>query len=58
MLTGPDPHTVFPLANYDRLCFLKNIITHPNIIVGDFTYYDDFDTVENFNGMSGTILTL
>jgi virginiamycin A acetyltransferase len=48
MLTGPDPHTVFPLANYDRLCFLKNIITHPNIIVGDFTYYDDFDTVENF----------
>jgi virginiamycin A acetyltransferase len=48
MLTGPDPRTVFPLANYDRLCFLKNIITHPNIIIGDYTYYDDFDTVENF----------
>ena len=48
MQNGPDHNTVFPLANYDRLCFLKNIITNPNIIVGDFTYYDDFNTVENF----------
>lgn len=48
MQNGPDHNTVFPLANYDRLCFLKNIITNPNIIVGDYTYYDDFETVENF----------
>ena len=48
MQNGPDHNTVFPLANYDRLCFLKNIITNPNIMVGDFTYYDDFNTVENF----------
>lgn len=48
MQNGPDHNTVFPLANYDRLCFLKNIITSPNIIVGDYTYYDDFNTVENF----------
>ncbi len=34
MQNGPDPNNVFPLANYDRLCFLKNIITNPNIIVG------------------------
>lgn len=47
-MTGPDNNTKFPLANYDRLCFLKNIITHPNIIVGDYTYYDDFENVENF----------
>jgi virginiamycin A acetyltransferase len=26
-----------------RLVYLKNIITNPNIIVGDYTYYDDFD---------------
>ncbi len=45
---GPDKDTKFPLANYDRLCFLKNVITNPNIIVGDYTYYDDFETVENF----------
>lgn len=44
----PDCNTIFPLDNYDRLCFLKNIIKNPNIIVGDYTYYDDFEDVENF----------
>ena len=44
----PDKNTAFPLANYDRLCFLKNVVKNPNIIVGDYTYYDDFETVENF----------
>ncbi|WP_020568653.1 CatB-related O-acetyltransferase [Neolewinella persica] len=47
-MSAPNPTTKFPLANYDRLCFLKNIITNPNIEVGDYTYYDDFETVENF----------
>ena len=27
---------------------MKNIIKNPNIIVGDYTYYDDFENVENF----------
>lgn len=44
----PDKNKKFPLENYNRLCFLKNIITNPNIIVGDYTYYDDFETVDNF----------
>lgn len=44
----PDKNEKFPLANYNRLCFLKNIITNPNIIVGDYTYYDDFEDVGNF----------
>ncbi|MEM0994573.1 MAG: CatB-related O-acetyltransferase [Bacteroidota bacterium] len=44
----PDPATIFPLQGYDRLCFLKNIIKNPNIIVGDYTYYDDFEDVANF----------
>ena len=47
-MTGPDKNQKFPLQNYDRLCFLKNIIKNPNIIVGDYTYYDDFENVENF----------
>ncbi len=47
-MNGPDKHIKFPLHNYDRLCFLKNIVKHPNIIVGDYTYYDDFENVENF----------
>lgn len=45
---GPDKNTRFPLAHYKRLCFLKNIITNPNIEVGDYTYYDDFEDVLNF----------
>ncbi len=44
----PDSNQKFPLENYDRLCFLKNVIKNPNIIVGDYTYYDDFENVENF----------
>lgn len=44
----PDKNKKFPLENYNRLCFLKNVVTNPNIIVGDYTYYDDFETVENF----------
>lgn len=42
------PSTVFPLAGYDRLCFLKNVVDHPQISIGDYTYYDDFETVANF----------
>lgn len=48
LMTGPNPNTVFPLANYERLCFLKNVVKNPNIEVGDFTYYDDFEDVANF----------
>ncbi len=44
----PDKNDKFPLDNYDRLCFLKNIVENPNIIIGDYTYYDDFDDVRNF----------
>jgi virginiamycin A acetyltransferase len=47
-MLGPDKDIKFPLENYERLCFLKNIITNPNIIVGEYTYYDDFDDVSNF----------
>ncbi len=44
----PDKDQKFPLAHYNRLCFFKNIITNPNIIVGDYTYYDDVEDVANF----------
>jgi virginiamycin A acetyltransferase len=47
-MTGPNKDTKFPLATYKRLCFLKNIVKNPNIIIGDYTYYDDFENVENF----------
>lgn len=47
-MSGPDKDAKYPLKPYDKLCFLKNIITNPNIIVGDFTYYDDKEDVHNF----------
>ena len=47
-MNGPDKDTIFPLAHHSRLCFLKNIIQNPRIIVGDYTYYDDFEDVYNF----------
>ncbi|ACK72422.1 acetyltransferase [Gloeothece citriformis PCC 7424] len=48
MNNGPTPHTLYPLANQKRLVYLKNLVKNPNIIVGDYTYYDDFDNPENF----------
>lgn len=47
-MTKIDKDKIFPVEGYDRLCFLKNIIKNPNIIVGDYTYYDDFEDVNNF----------
>lgn len=45
----PSPDTLYPLvSSVDRTCFLKNIITKPNIVVGDYTYYDDEVDVRNF----------
>lgn len=45
---GPNKDVKFPLEHYNRLCFLKNVVKNPNIIVGDYTYYDDFENVDNF----------
>ena len=47
-MTAPDHNQKYPLENYNRLCFLKNVIKNTNIIVGDYTYYDDFESVDNF----------
>jgi len=47
-MPAPSPQQKFPLEHYDRLCFLKNTISNPNIEVGDYTYYDDFEDVANF----------
>lgn len=48
MMQIPDPNETLPLKHYNKLCFLKNIIKNPNILVGDYTYYDDFENIENF----------
>lgn len=47
-MIGPDPNAIFPNRNIKSLCFIKNVITNPNIIVGEYTYYDDIDGAERF----------
>lgn len=38
---GPDPNNKEPLVGFSQVGYLKNFITRENIIVGDYTYYDD-----------------
>jgi virginiamycin A acetyltransferase len=44
----PDPSALYPMAGITRTVFLKNIIKSPQIIVGDYTYYDDPEDIYNF----------
>ena len=45
---GPDPNQKFPSENIPSVCFIKNVVTRPNIVIGDYTYYDDPEDAENF----------
>ncbi|WP_210452934.1 Vat family streptogramin A O-acetyltransferase [Pantoea ananatis] len=47
-MNGPDPTDPHPLAGFPQVCFIKNTVRNPNIIVGDYTYYDDPLDAENF----------
>jgi virginiamycin A acetyltransferase len=44
----PDANILYPIPGVTRICFLKNIIKSPQIIVGDYTYYDDPEDIYNF----------
>lgn len=45
---GPSPTHPHPMPGFPQVCFIKNVVNHPNIIIGDYTYYDDPDGAENF----------
>lgn len=45
---GPNPNDKYPNKNIKQIVYIKNAITRPNIIVGDYTYYDDIDGAEKF----------
>lgn len=45
---APDPNQPYPIADQPRVCFIKNLIKSANIIVGDYSYYDDPIDPENF----------
>ena len=44
----PNPNEAFPNPNLPRLCFIKNVVKNPRIIIGDYTYYDDVDGADQF----------
>ena len=46
--TFPDPMRVHPLPAHPRVVFLKPIVDHPMITVGDYSYYDDPVEPERF----------
>lgn len=44
-MIGPDKNSKHPNPNVPSLCFIKNVVTNPNIRIGDYTYYDDEETM-------------
>lgn len=44
----PNHNTLYPIEGVTRTVYLKNIIQNPQIIVGNYTYYDDPEDVYNF----------
>lgn len=45
---GPDPNAIYPNESIRQVVYIKNVITRPNILVGDYTYYDGPDGAERF----------
>ena len=37
-----NPENIYPRTNDHETVYLKNVIKNPNILVGDFTMYNDF----------------
>lgn len=45
---GPNPNDKAPMKGFPQVGYLKNYIRSDNIIVGDYTYYDDPEGPERF----------
>lgn len=45
---GADPKDKHPMKGFPQICFIKNTVSNSNIIIGDYTYYDDPEDSENF----------
>jgi len=48
MMYGADPKAKHPMKGFPQICFIQNTVTNPNIIIGDYTYYDDPENSEDF----------
>lgn len=40
-LSGLRKDSLYPNPEISSLCYIKNCVKNPNIIIGDYTYYDD-----------------
>ncbi len=47
-MNGPSPLEKHPMQGFPQVCFIKNTVRNPQIIIGDYTYYDDPVDSENF----------
>ena len=47
-MKGPNPQTPHPMKGVEQVCFIKNTVSNPQIIIGDYTYYDDPHDSEDF----------
>jgi virginiamycin A acetyltransferase len=36
------------MKGFPQICFIQNTVSNPNIIIGDYTYYDDPEDSEDF----------
>ena len=44
----PNPDEAFPNPKIPSLCYIKNVVKNPRIIIGEYTYYDDVDGADQF----------
>jgi virginiamycin A acetyltransferase len=44
----PEADNPYPMQGFPQICFIKNTVSNPNIMIGDYTYYDDPEDSENF----------
>lgn len=42
-LDGPNPNQQYPIAGNNSVQFIKPSITKPNILAGNYSYYDSKD---------------
>lgn len=47
-MNGPNPEEKEPMKGFPQVGYLRNFISSKNIIVGDYTYYDDPEGPERF----------
>jgi virginiamycin A acetyltransferase len=47
-MNGPDPTNKHPMKGFPQVCFIRNTVKNPNIVIGEYTYYDDPVDSEGF----------